>query len=231
MKKIIAIAVAAVVMASSTFALGLSFGVKGDIGKTLANNWADAKSEIMEFNMNSEFDFGFGGYTNVELINGLGVLLECDVTKSQIKFTGAKIADGKDKENWETKEFDTWLIDVPVMLWNNIDFWKFRIGMGVGVNFSFNLDAKDRASIEAAIDKAKTVYAEKSFIMGAVAGIDGKFYITDTIGLVASARYIGNFEKTTATFPIEGTEGFEYPSIKFNRNSIYGGLGMEIKLF
>lgn len=231
MKKIIAIAISAVLMAASTFALGLSAGVKGDIGQTMGNEWAQVKSDVMAINMNSEFDFGFGGFVNVDIINGLGIMTECDVVKSKIQFTGAKADEATDKDKWTTKDYDVWMIDVPVMIWNNVDIWKFRLGMGVGVNFSFNLDAEDRASFENVYEKAKSVYTEKNFIMGAVAGIDGTFFITDNIGLVSSVRYIGNFEKTTANYPIEGTDGVDYPSVKFNRNSFYGGLGVVVKVF
>lgn len=238
MKKIIAMAAAAVIMASSTFALGLSAGVRGDLGKTLSNDWADVKTELSSVNINTELDFGFGGYVNVEVLNGLGIQVEGNVIKNSFQFTGGTYDEATDTTKYTTKDYDVWMVDVPVMLWDNFDLGRLTLGLGAGVNFSFNLDATDRSSFETAYDKAKEVYTNKSYIMGACAGIDGKFFITDTIGIVGSVRYIGNFEKTTASYPIGGTDdeghsdnSVEYPTVNFTRNSFYAGIGVEVRLF
>ena len=231
MKKIIALAVTSLLMVSSTFALGLSIGAKGNLGTTVSNDWAEVGTDLKGLSMNSEFDGGFGAYVNVGIVGGLGVQVEADVTKSTIQFKGASTQEAIDSNNWETKNFDSWLVDVPVMLWGSLDFWKFNLGFGVGPNFSFNLDATDRASFEAAGNYLSKVYTDKLYTLGLALGVDGKFYITDNFAIVASGRYIGNFEKTTATYPIEGGEGIDYPWIEFKRNSLYGGVGVELKLF
>ena len=219
MKKIIAMTVAAIFMATSTFALGLSVGAKGNLGTTVSNDWAEVSSDFASMTINSEFDGGFGAYVNLSIMGGLGLMVEADVTNSKIQFKG-DASNLISADDYTTSTFDAWLIDVPVMLWGNIDLWKLRLVMCVGPNFSFNLDAADRDSLGTTAEYLKKVYAEKMYTMGLALGVDAKFFVTDNIGIVASGRYIGNFEKTTATYPIKGSdEGIQYPSVEFKRNS------------
>lgn len=231
MKKIIAIVVSALFMTASTFALGLSAGVKGNLGKTMSNDWAEVVTEFGEMNINSELEAGFGGYVNVSLFGGLGVQAEVDVVKNTFKFQGEGLKDATDTTKYEAKDYEAWLVDIPLMLWGNVDLGPLRLGLGVGPNFSFNLDATDRASFETVYEKANKVYTEKLYTMGLALGLDGKFYISDNFGIVASTRYLGNFDKTTASYPIENGPEVEYPSVEFKRNSFYAGIGLEFKLF
>lgn len=232
MKKIIAIAIAAISIVSASFALDFSVGVKGNLGQTVSNEMAKIENDLASINLNSEFEFGGGAYVNLGLFGGLGVQAEANVVNSKIQFTGTapkEILEGTEDKIIQNK-YDSWIVDVPVMLWENIDIWRFTIGLGVGPNFSFDMEATtDPSKI---IETAKKVYTDKLFKVGAAAGVDLKFYITENFGIVTSGRYICNFEKTTATLPIEGMEeGIEYPTVKFNRNSFYGGVGVELKLF
>ena len=69
-----------------------------------------------------------------------------------------------------------------------------------------------------------------------IAGVDTKFYLTDHLGLVASARYIMDINKkdvpvTIAAGNTEVNTGVTYPTIEYGRRFLYGGLGVEFKFF
>ncbi len=234
MKKIIAIAVAAITLVSSTFALDLEVGARGILGKTFTNDMKALGEEFKGVNINTPMDYGFGVYGNFALFGGLGIQAEVNVMKGGVEFTGEKIdKNTANKENIKKTEFEQWLIDVPVMAWLNLDCWKLTIGFGTGVNFSFAMDPT--TDIQKIKDDVKGIYGDKNFTVGLVTGADVKFYLTDNLGIVLSGRWILNFEKTTAKYPIEIADGIgtevELPSIEFKRNAIYGGLGVEWKLF
>lgn len=235
MKKIISMAIAAVMLVSATFALDFEIGARGILGKTFDNDWGTASEEIKGLNVNTEMDAGFGVYGNFALFGGLGIQAEVNVLKGTIQFTGDKVtwgSAGHTDEEIKKTEFDQWLIDVPLMAWMNLDCWKLTIGFGLGANFSFAMEpSTDLKTIK---DKVKETYDGKTFEVGFAAGVDVKFYFTNNLGIVASARYIGNFNETTRKYPVQfagqDTE-VEGPGIEFKRNSLYGGLGIEWKFF
>ena len=209
MKKIIALAIVAVSMVSASFALDFSIGARGIAGMNLdpADSVNNAKVE-----KDAVYDFGFGVNANFALLGSLGLQGEANFITSKGKFD--------DLNNSKTVEYDTILMDMPVMLWLNLDLWKFTLGFGAGPNFSATLN--EYSEIEAMSDRFK---------VGICAGVDGKFYLTNHLGLVASIRYIMDFQKTSVPIEVQGQEVASYPSVEYTRKSLYGGLGLEWKFF
>ena len=209
MKKIIALAIVAISMVSASFALDFSIGARGIAGMNLdpAESVNNAKVE-----KDAVYDFGFGVNANFALLGSLGLQGEANFITSKGKFD--------DLTKNKTAEYDTILMDMPVMLWLNLDLWKFTLGFGAGPNFSATLN--EYSEIKAMSDMFK---------VGICAGVDGKFYLTNHLGLVASIRYIMDFQKTSVPIVIEGYEAGSYPSVEYTRKSLYGGLGLEWKFF
>ncbi len=209
MKKIIALAIVAISMVSASFALDFSIGARGIAGMNLdpAESVNNAKVE-----KDAVYDFGFGVNANFALLGSLGLQGEANFITSKGKFD--------DLTNSKTVEYDTILMDVPVMLWLNLDLWKFTLGFGAGPNFSATLN--EYSEIKAMSDRFK---------VGICAGVDGKFYLTNHLGLVASIRYIMDFQKTSVPIEVQGQEVASYPSVEYTRKSLYGGLGLEWKFF
>ena len=120
MKKIIAAIVMTVCMVSATFALDFSIGARGNFGRNLSTDMESTWTELATTKMDTPFEFGFGAYTNFALLGGLGVQAELNLTKSKIQFknSSSSIPDG-----YDTYDYDTWLLDVPVMVWLNLDVW------------------------------------------------------------------------------------------------------------
>lgn len=211
MKKIIALAIVAISMVSASFALDFSIGARGIAGMNLdpAESVNKASSNVKK---DAVYDFGFGVNANFALLGSLGLQGEANFITSKGKFD--------DLTKNKTAEYDTILMDMPVMLWLNLDLWKFTLGFGAGPNFSATLN--EYSEIEAMSDMFK---------VGICAGVDGKFYLTNHLGLVASIRYIMDFQKTSVPIVIEGYEAGSYPSVEYTRKSLYGGLGLEWKFF
>ena len=174
MKKLIAMAVAAVCLVSATFALDLEFGGRVILGRNLdletglKENYASAKQD-------KTYDFGFGGYANFALFGGLGVQAEVNYVKSSIMFQSK----GKDEVPYEMH-----MLDLSPMIWLNLDLWKFEFGFGAGPNFEIPL---------ASLSDITTAKKE-DFTVGLIAGVD-------------------------------------VPNFEFTRKTLYGGLGLEFKLF
>ena len=208
MKKIIALAIVAVSMVSASFALDFSIGARGIAGMNLdpAESVNNAKVE-----KDAVYDFGFGVNANFALLGSLGVQGEANFITSKGKFT---------ENGVDANDYATILMDMPVMLWLNLDLWKFTLGFGAGPNFSATLN--EYSEIKAMSDRFK---------VGICAGVDGKFYLTNHLGLVASIRYIMDFQKTSVPIEIEGYEAGSCPSVEYTRKSLYGGLGLEWKFF
>ena len=210
MKKIIAMAVAAVMMVSAASALDLEFGARAILGRNLDSG--TFKENMARAKQDKTYDFGFGVYGNFALFGGLGIQAEANYVKSSITFA---------KEGKEEVQYDMHTLDLSPMLWLNLDLWKFTLGFGVGPNFEIPL-----ASL-GDIKNAK----KQDFTVGLIAGADFKFYFTDHLGLVLSGRYVTDWQKKDVPIEVNGyNSGATYPSYEFTRKSIYGGLGLEWKI-
>jgi hypothetical protein len=215
MKKIIAMAVAAVMMVSAASALDLEFGARGILGRNLNLN-EDFKTNFQEAKQDQSFDYGFGVYGNFALFGGLGIQAEANYITSHVDFVAKKA-----NEDYEPIKYDVATLDLAPMLWLNLDLWKFTVGLGVGPNFSIQL---------ASLSEIKTAQKDQ-FKPGLIAGADFKFYFTDHLGLVLSGRYVAEWEKRNATISAYGQEvETPLPEYSFNRKTIYGGVGLEFKL-
>ncbi|MBR4790058.1 MAG: outer membrane beta-barrel protein [Treponema sp.] len=210
MKKIIAMAVAAVMMVSAASALDLEFGARAILGRNLDSG--TFKENMAQAKQDKTYDFGFGVYGNFALFGGLGIQAEANYVKSSITFA---------KEGKEEVQYDMHTLDLSPMLWLNLDLWKFTLGFGVGPNFEIPL-----ASL-GDIKNAK----KQDFTVGLIAGADFKFYFTDHLGLVLSGRYVTDWQTKDVPIEVNGyNSGATYPSYEFTRKSIYGGLGLEWKI-
>ena len=209
MKKIIAMAVAAVCLVSATFALDLEVGGKVSLGRnldqgTFKENYAQAKED-------ETFDFGAGAYARIAFIQ-----LEANYVKSSIDFKSVD-ENGKKK----TTEYETHTLDLSPMLWLSVDLWKLQLGFGAGPNFAIQINA---------LGDVKNAQ-KQDFKVGIIGGTDIKFYFTDHLGLVLSGRYVTDFKKQNVKIEAYGQDvETPLPEYSFNRKSIYGGLGLEFKL-
>lgn len=231
MKKLIALAVAAATMVSAAFALDLEAGGRFFLGTNLGSSTLgevsedaddDVKEALKNINLDSQLDYGFGAYVNFALFGGLGVQGEANLTKGTATING--LASGK-----TASDYEIWTLDLPVMLWANFDLWRFTIGGGVGVNFSMDLQPGDLKSLyNQSLANAK----DNAFRMGLAVGLDAKFYFTKHLGLVASGRYIMDFNKKEVPLNVNGYDtGAKLPTVEFTRRSLYGGLALEFKFF
>ena len=112
MKKILALALTALVAVSSTFALDMSIGLKGIVG-------GDNSSP-------KGTDLGGGIDINLNIWKGLGVQIESNIITSKITGTGSEGLTLQDNLN----------VNIPVIAWYNMDFTHFGFGTGLGVNCS-----------------------------------------------------------------------------------------------
>ncbi len=231
MKKLIALAVAAATMVSAAFALDLEAGGRFFLGTNLGSSTLGEVSEdaddsvkeaLKKINLDSQLDYGFGAYVNFALFGGLGVQGEANLTKGTATING--LATGQ-----TASDYEVWTLDLPVMLWANFDLWRFTIGGGVGVNFSMDLQPGSLKELYAeSLANAK----DNAFRMGLAVGLDAKFYFTKHLGLVASGRYIMDFNKKEVPLNVNGVDtGAKYPTLEFTRRSLYGGLALEFKFF
>ncbi len=209
MKKIIAMALAALCMVSASFALDFEFGGRVILGRNLDDG--SFKENVAAAKQDKTYDFGGGAYVNFALFGGLGVQLEGNYVKSSIDF--------KAKDNGTEKEYEYEMhtLDLSPMVWLNLDLWKFTLGFGAGPNFSIPV-----ASVG---DVTKA--SKQDFTVGLIAGADFKFYFTDHLGLVLSGRYVTDWTKKEIEISGVSTG---IPEYSFNRKTFYGGLGLEFKL-
>lgn len=230
MKKLITLAAAALLIAGSAFALDFEIGGRFFMGTNLGNSEitdlasgdASAKNKLKDINLDSNLDYGFGVYSNFALFGGLGVQGELNLTKGSASIGG--LASGA-----KADDYSVWTLDAPIMLWANFDLWRFTIGAGAGVNFSFDLQS---GSFKDLYGQVSSNAKDNMFRTGFACGTDAKFYFTEHLGLVASGRFIMDFSKKEVPVKVEGIEaGASYPTISFDRRSLYGGLGLEWKFF
>ena len=238
MKKIIALAIIAVSMVSASFALEFEIGAKVIGGQNVADGSSTAET-VKNLNADSHFQYGGAAYMNFALFGGLGLQLEPTIIKGSVSFQGEKDVDGT--VNVYTADYDALTLDVPLMVWLNLDLWKLTIGFGGGVDFSMDLNRNEsywsQVANKAQQERNKAAsegLAKMSFAW--IAGVDTKFYLTDHLGLVASARYIMDIKKkdvpvTVGAGNMEVNTGVTYPTIEYGRRFLYGGIGVEFKFF
>ena len=183
MKKIITSIIIAMTMVASSFALDFSIGAKGVLSTNLdPESKVSFKDTYTNLKTNPVFDGGFGVFANFALLGGLGVQAEANFITSNVNFA---------LEDNKVADYESLVMDVPVMLWLNLPIWKLSLGLGAGVNFSTELNR----SVEGSAGYVKQI-KENQFKMGFVAGADFKIYFTKHLGLVMGGRYIIDFNKT-----------------------------------
>lgn len=224
MKKIITSIIIAMTMVVSSFALDFSIGAKGVLSTNLdPESKVSFKDTYTNLKTNPVFDGGFGVFANFALLGGLGVQAEANFITSNVNFA---------LEENKVVDYESLVMDVPVMLWLNLPIWKLSLGLGAGVNFSTELNR----SVDGSAGYAQQI-KENQFKMGFVAGADFKIYFTKHLGLVMGGRYIIDFNKTTVPLVGDGDTGIgavdelERPSIEFTRKNLTGGVGLEFKFF
>ena len=215
MKKIIAMALAAVCLVSASFALDFEIGGRGILGYNMALD-SDFKTEYMKAKDSKVFDSGFGAYANFALFGGLGIQAEANYIKSSMDFN----VQGSEKES----EYAIRTLDLAPMVWLNLDLWKLTIGFGAGPNFSIPISTTLKSDLASA--------KKDDFQMGYIGGADVKFYFTKHLGLVLSGRFIGEFEKRNVQIEAYNQSvDTGIPEFIPKRKTVYGGLGVEWKFF
>lgn len=226
MKKIFVSIVIALTMVASSFALDFSIGAKGLLSTNL-----DPDSEISYSNVNASlktdsiYDGGFGIFANFALFGLLGVQAEANFSKYNVDFK-------PDIDYMDTSiiEYDSFIMDIPVMLWLNLKVWKIAVGAGAGVNFSTELKSPTEDS--GYIDQVKN----NKFNIGFVTGADLKIYFTKHLGLVMGGRYTVDLNKRMVEIDVTpgidiDVPGVKKPVIEFTRKNLCGNVGLEFKFF
>ncbi len=226
MKKIIIVMAAVVAMACPMFAFNIEIGAKANLG----DNIKDGKtvSETIQ-NIDTSADFQFGGsvYANVSVLGGLGVMVEPTIFQSTVKFNGESFD--------EVYHYDSLTLDVPVMPWLNLNLFNFAsIGVGAGLNFS--MDLTNNVDYLTQVANAVQNFDMKNYAWSLVCGADAKIFINKHFGIVASARYIMDITSREVPIVVEAygatvNTGASYPTIEYARRFLYGGIGVEFKLF
>lgn len=222
MKKLLALAVAAVTLVSASFALDFEIGGRFFLGSDFDKqaSFKEIGTSATAVKLDSSLDYGFGAYANFALFGGLGIQGEVDLVKGSTSLGSL---------NSNAIKYDVWTLDVPVMAWLNLDLWRFTIGFGGGANFSFDLQS---GNLKSMYSQTSANAKDNAFRMGIAAGADAKFYVTEHLGIVASGRFIMDFKKKEVPVVVEGySTGVTYPTVEFPRRSLYGGLGLEWKFF
>lgn len=220
MKKILALLIATVCLAGTTFALDFEVGAKFNLGKDLAEGQT-VKGTLENLDLTSDFKFGGSAYVHASLLPFLGVQIEPTIFKSEINFANNELN--------TTAKYDALVLDIPVMYWSSIQIWKLAVGVGAGVNFSKDFTGMKDPFVEIKKDLS-------SFAIGLAAGADAKVYINKHLGVVASMRYIMDLAKKTVPVVIEIEDmsydtGKSYDTIEIARRFLYGSVGLEFKLF
>lgn len=212
MKKTFAMVFSVIFLLSVSFALDFEIGARGILGRNLSGgSFADNYNAAKE---DKTFDFGFGAYVNFAFLGGFGIQAEANYVKSSISFS---------KAGAQNVQYDMHILDLSPMAWLNLDIWKFTLGFGVGPNFEIPL-----------VSLGDIVNAKKQdFTVGLITGLDFKFYFTKKFGIVLSGRFVCDFNKKDVPIEVNGYQigGTSYPSYSFSRKTLYGGLGLEFKLF
>lgn len=231
MKKIIALAIVAISIVSASFALDLEIGAKFICGQNVATD-STAVNTVKGINADSEFQYGAAAYLNFALFGGLGIQLEPTVIKGAVSFK----SNSNGVTDAVTADYDALTLDIPVMVWLNLDLWKLTLGFGGGVDFSMDLNRNEsylnQLTQEAKKQAAAATEGLAKMSFAWIVGVDGKFYLTDHLGIVASARYIMDITKKNVPVKVNDFDtGASYPTIEFGRRFLYGGLGLEFKFF
>ncbi|MCR5062733.1 MAG: PorT family protein [Treponema sp.] len=244
MKKLIALAVSALLFISSTFAIDISVGGRGNLnfglGTTLYGE-TDESLKILEawvkllggkVSKGGNVGGGFGVYGNLVFMNDpvkLGVQPEINLNfnngyhfKYSLFGNSARVSYGVQS------------IDIPVLVEVGIPInEKFEVAFGIGPQFSipFGPTATMATSDTATSSKEGTIkYKAKGVNFGMVFDAAGKFFVTEKIGLVGGLRYNLDFTPTKIeTSVTSGNVSVSVVEKVFTRRSLNIGVGAEYK--
>ncbi|MBE6351085.1 MAG: hypothetical protein E7062_10130 [Spirochaetaceae bacterium] len=148
-------------------------------------------------------DLGGGFDINLAKENGFGIQIESNIVPSKITST----TDGMTFT-------DSLLVNIPVMAWYNAQFGWFNLGLGCGISCTLSETHPENTS------NAK---------IGLTAGLKTKFFLTDTIALVAGVTgnldCLPNLVKTTK----DNSSTYQFEASDFSRNALFGSLGVEYR--
>ncbi|MCR4790390.1 MAG: hypothetical protein K5839_04865 [Treponemataceae bacterium] len=213
MKKILATAIIAVTIVTSTFAFGLGVGAKGNLGMNFGVNDSITES-LQNINKDTAFDAGGGLYVYMSFLPFLGIQAEANLISSTVSFTSASNAELE-------STYEQLLLDLSPMLWSVYDFWIFQLAFGAGPNFSIAL--KELGDLTSA--------SADNFTIGLNAGADFKIFFGKHVGLVIGGRFICEWDTTEVPVTVgEYDTGTTYPEVSFPRRSLYGSVGVELKI-
>ncbi|MCI5605991.1 MAG: hypothetical protein SPE59_02395 [Treponema sp.] len=204
MKKLLAVAVMAVTMISSTFALNLSVGVKGLAGANVGTNIVENAQKISS---DTAFIYGAGAYIDFSIFGPAGFQIGANFSNNEV--------------TTDDGSFTNYLLDVPVMLWADFKIGPVGIGAGGGLNLSFVVDSISKDSVVSSV-------TSNVFNYGITAGANAKFYPKKFFAIVVGATYVLDISPTKIT-PASVVSG--EPLLTFNRGILSGNLGVEFKLF
>lgn len=155
---------------------------------------------------NSDVDgvsVGGGFDINLDIKNGFGLQIESNIVPSKITSTD----DGVTFTN-------NMAVNIPIMAWYNVRFNWFGLGVGTGISCIMSENHPENAS---------------NTKLGLAAGLKTKFFVTDSIAIVAG--FTGNLDCLPTLIKIskESSSTYKFEKTDFSRNAIYGSIGVEYK--
>ena len=193
MKKLIAMAAAAVCLISSTFALNISVGGRAMLGVNLGADYSGFEGIVG----------GGGAFFNLELLGGFGFQGEANIVTNQIEISP------QDRTLTTT---DYSIVDLPFMFWYNLKLGNLVVGGGAGLNFSSfsNDDVNNQMNVGVAAGaNLKYLFSDH---FGLVFGAHSVFDFLPTVTVTSSGKkttYTANGPEYTRK-SIYGTVGLEY---------------------
>lgn len=225
MKKILMSLFVSAFVLTSAFSLNLSFGAKGmagiAVGSNIENLGKDLANISEEIKNKPEVLLNGGFYIDASLLGPLGLQVGANFGKNKVTTV---------YNDTVVQEFSELILDIPVMLWADLKLGPIGVGLGVGPNLSYSLDAEYTAggmTIESenlALNKA---------VIGLTAGANAKIYIKSHIAVVAGASYVLDLQKkeVALTTDLLGQTITTDDLIGVKRSNVFGNIGIEVKLF
>jgi len=226
MKKIILALMLTAGMASSMFAVNLSFGAKGLAGVNAGTSVDGAAAKITSVlgEEKPQFLLGGGVYVDASLLGPVGIQIGANIGNNKVaSFVGEK----------KVSEYSELLLDIPVMLWADLKLGPVGLGLGFGPNLSYSLGA-DYTFGSTTLDSDS--FAVNKAIWGITAGANAKVYVKK-VAVVAGATYVLDLQKktlspeTAAEKVLTGVGFTAGDFLSLTRSVIYGNIGLEFKLF
>ncbi len=238
MKKILAVAIAALFM-STSFVFGLSVGARGNFNLGLGTSNED---ESISDAINGNIGGGLGAYVNIGLLKigsfGFGIQPEVNFNFNNGWKTVASGSVGNIVSNATSVSTYTNTLDIPVLLTFDLPVSKsFSLGLGAGPLLSVPMKADTTTTSTTStglfggnsttgVGNLSDVYDVTAKLnWGLAFDVNAKFSLGKLIRLVADVRY--NLDMKPTEFVTKASSS-SVTSEEFTRRTLNLGLGLEV---